>query len=83
MAGYWRLIWWSKPIPKVKLFHQHDLIQSFDNGDDYEIETETGMRMLFSAALFAELKYEWDYNSAANSSNKEQAKWFLGLGYDW
>ncbi len=83
-AGRWSLDWWHELAEDLRVFHNHQLLQSFQQSNDYEVDTETGLRYFFNAALHGEIKYEWDYdNDPAGDAEREDTKWTLGAGYRW
>ncbi|MCB1616702.1 MAG: DUF481 domain-containing protein [Pseudomonadales bacterium] len=83
MAARWALDWWQR-WDSLKLFHDHELVGSFEKGSDFTLETDTGIKYLINKQLYGEFKYEWDHdNLPAKGTDKNDSKWTLGVGYDW
>jgi putative salt-induced outer membrane protein YdiY len=68
--------------PSVSLFHDVVYIPSLQTGKDYLINADIGLHAKLTKNLFAELKAEWDYDSApATGSLKNDARYMASLGY--
>lgn len=75
----WR---WLISALGLELFHNHTLMQSFDQGTDWEINTETGMRYHLVGGLKAmvKLKYDYDHLPALNKDRMDRV-WLFGLSF--
>lgn len=69
----------------ASFFHRHVMMQAFDQGDDFEVSTTTGLRYPINGKLSSVLQLEYDYDNlpAENELEKVDRKWSLGLIYDW
>lgn len=80
----WALNWHKKPVEKMRLFHNHQLIQSLDKSSDYQLDTETGIRLFMAKTFYSEFKYEWDVKGEPlNGNGKEDETWTFGIGFEW
>jgi len=83
-AMTWSLDWWLKPMDDIRLFHNHQLLQSLEQGSDYQLDTETGMRFFVTKTFYGEFKYEWDTKGEPLAGNqKNDEKWTIGVGLEW
>jgi putative salt-induced outer membrane protein YdiY len=75
----WR---WLMSVRGLELFHYHALMQSFDQSDDWEIDSESGLRfqMVGRLKLVLKLKYDYDH-SPAKDKEKTDRTWSVGLSY--
>jgi putative salt-induced outer membrane protein YdiY len=77
----WR---WLMDETGVEIFHNHSFLQSFDVNDDWDIETETGLRFRLIGNLKAIFKLEYDYdNLPAEDKDKFDRIWSVGASYGW
>jgi putative salt-induced outer membrane protein YdiY len=68
--------------PNVSLFHDVQYLPSLEYGNHYIINADLGLHAKLTKNLFAELKAEWDYDSApANFALKNDARYIASLGY--
>ena len=85
-AFLWNLDFaWRFNDKGMQMFHRHAILQSFDNGEDYEITTLTGLSYPinghFSSVI--QLQYDFDNLPADGNVDKEDRKWSVGLDYNW
>lgn len=76
---------WRLDGESVELFHRHVILQSFEQGDDYEINTITGFRYPINGQLSSVLQLEYNYDNlpAEEAVDKTDQKWSVGLNYAW
>lgn len=75
----WR---WLMAATGLELFHNHALMQSFDQGSDWEIDTETGLRIHLIGRLKAVLKLKYDYDHLpAKDKDRMDRTWLFGAGF--
>lgn len=75
---------WRLTRSGIEFFHRNSLLQSLDQGEDWEIESDTGFKLPIYGGLNAQLQLEYDYdNLPSNDAVPEDRVWSLGLGYDW
>lgn len=85
-AFLWNLNFsWLLQEGGASFFHRHVMMQAFDQGDDFEVSTTTGLRYPINGKLSSVLQLEYDYDNlpAENELEKVDRKWSLGLIYDW
>jgi putative salt-induced outer membrane protein YdiY len=75
---------WRLTRGGIEFFHRNALLQSLDQGDDWELETETGLKVPVYGGVKAQLRLEYDYdNLPSEDAEPEERIWSVGLGYDW
>jgi putative salt-induced outer membrane protein YdiY len=76
---------WRVDGEGVELFHRHAILQSFEQGDDYEINTTTGFRYPINGSLSSVIQLEYDYDNqpAEATVDKIDRKWSVGVNYAW
>lgn len=68
----------------IAFFHKNKFLQSLDNGQQWEVDSETGVRMPIGKSVSADVKFEYDYdNLPPEGTVKEDAMLRFGLGYAW
>ena len=69
----------------MELFHRHAMLQSFDKGEDYEINTTTGFKYPINGSLSSVVQLEYNYDNlpAETLVEKVDRKWSIGVNYDW
>lgn len=68
----------------LEFFHRNTVLQSFDAGGDWRIETETGFSMPIFGRLRGQTMWEFDYNHRpANDVGRVDRIWSFGLNYAW
>lgn len=69
----------------MELFHRHAMLQAFDSGDDFEINTTTGFKYPINGSFSSVIQLEYDYDNlpAEDAVDKRDRKWSIGLNYDW
>jgi putative salt-induced outer membrane protein YdiY len=68
----------------LEFFHRNTLLQSFDSGGDWRIETETGFGMPIIGRLKGQMMWEYDYNRRpADEAGPVDRSWSFGLDYSW
>lgn len=85
-TGSWRISTnyrYQFPL-SIALYHKNKFLQSLDNGQQWEIDSETGLRMPIGKSVSADIKYEYDYdNLPPEGTVKEDSMLRFGLGYAW
>ena len=76
---------WRVDGEGVELFHRHAMLQSFERGDDYEINTTTGFRYPINGSLSSVIQLEYNYDNlpAKETVDKIDRKWSVGVNYAW
>lgn len=85
-AFLWNLDFaWRLDGEGVELFHRHAMLQSFEKGEDYEINTTTGFRYPINGSLSSVIQLEYNYDNlpAEKSVEKIDRKWSVGVNYAW
>lgn len=68
----------------VNMFHRHEFIQSLEEGEDWEIDSETGFELPVMGGISSQIKYEYDYDNLPQQGNDEvDSKISIGVGYRW
>ncbi len=83
-AFLWNLDFaWRVDGDSVELFHRHVVLQSFEEGADYEINTTTGFKYPISGQLSSVLQLEYNYDNlpAESAIDKTDRKWSVGVNY--
>lgn len=66
------------------LVHKHEILYSLEDGEDWELDSDTGINIPLGAGLFSEFKVEYDYdNQPLQNEKKSDTKFSVGLGYEW
>lgn len=67
-----------------QFFHRNTLLQMFDQGGDWRVQSETGFRLPVIGRLTAHAKLRFDYaNIPAESTDSLDRVWLFGVSYDW
>lgn len=76
---------WRVDGEGIELFHRHAILQSFEQGNDYEINTTTGFRYPINGSLSSVIQLEYDYDNrpAEDTVDKIDRKWSVGVNYAW
>ena len=85
-AFLWNLDFaWRIDGGSMELFHRHAMLQSFQEGSDYEINTITGFRYPISGQLSSVLQLEYNYDNlpAEAAIDKVDRKWSVGVNYEF
>lgn len=85
-AFLWNLDFaWRVDGEGVELFHRHAMLQSFEQGDDYEINTTTGFRYPINGRFSSVIQLEYNYDNlpAQETVEKTDRKWSVGVNYAW
>jgi hypothetical protein len=80
----WRLdLKYELPF-STALFHKHTLNYSLQQGDDWELVTETGLHFPLGVGLSSDLKLKYGYdNLPAFGAQRKDSTLVVGLGYQW
>ncbi|MEH6585337.1 MAG: DUF481 domain-containing protein [Halioglobus sp.] len=85
-AFLWNLNFaWRVNDQGMEVFHRHAALQSFRQGDDFEINTTTGLKYPINGAFSSifQLEYNYDNLPAEKTIDKVDRKWSVGVNYDW
>jgi putative salt-induced outer membrane protein YdiY len=71
------------PIHQLMLFHKLEYLPSFEDlGGDYLLNIDAGARLTVWKGLFAELRYEFRYDSTpASGRHRTDQRYILGAGW--
>lgn len=66
------------------LFHRHQLTKSFEQSNDWRLETQTGISLPVTGQLYSEIKLDYDVdNLPVEGSVREDKQITIGVGYSW
>lgn len=85
-AFLWNLDFaWRVDSDGMEVFHRHAVLQSFEKGDDFEINTITGLKYPINGSISSILQLEYNYDNlpAETAIDKVDRKWSIGVNYDW
>ena len=85
-AFLWNLdLSWRLNDNGTEFFHRHGILQSLENGSDFEMNTLTGFKYPINGHFSSVIQVEYDYDNlpADNTIDKNDEKWSLGLDYSW
>ncbi|WP_162845953.1 DUF481 domain-containing protein [Seongchinamella sediminis] len=85
-AFLWNLDFaWRVNDQGMEVFHRHAALQSFQQGDDWELATITGLKYPINGAFSSvfQLEYNYDNLPAESEIDKVDRKWSIGVNYDW
>lgn len=84
-AGRWAFkLDWPVPDSKLTLFHHHEFLWTMDDIHNNQTESSTGVKLPLMGNLFSELRYDFDYVSEPNDSQKHaDEEWVIAIGYEW
>jgi putative salt-induced outer membrane protein YdiY len=67
---------------KVRLFHNLEFLPSVEDVEDFNVNTDAGVRATLTDNMFGEAKLEWKYDSTpAPGAEKNDLRWVLGVGW--
>ena len=67
---------------KVKVFHNLEFLPSIEDLDDFNVNSDVGLRATLTENMFGEAKVEWKYDSSpAPGAEKNDLRWILGVGW--
>jgi hypothetical protein len=74
-----------KPVEPILLYHKLEYIPSFEDlGGDYLLNIDAGARLAVWKGLFAELRYEFRYDSTpAPGRQRTDQRYILGAGWSF
>ena len=85
-AFLWNLEFtWRVGDKGTEFFHRHAMLQSFEVGADFEMNTYTGIKYPINGHFSSVFQLEYDYDNlpADVTVNKNDERWSLGLDYSW
>lgn len=85
-AFLWNLDFsWRLNEKGTEFFHRHAMLQSLENGSDFEMSSLTGIKYPINghfSSIF-QVEYDYDHLPADGTIDKNDEKWSLGLDYSW
>lgn len=84
-AGRWAVDYDQQFFDKrLKLFHNHIILQSFEDGENFQLESVTGASIPITEHFkgIAQVEYDFD-NMPATGSERDDTTYSLNLGYEW
>lgn len=84
LAARWKLDLARALTDGVEPFHDHEILQGVEDGDDRLIRTKTGVRFSLWKSFVAAVQVNWDRDeSPAPGREKDDRVWALSVGYSW
>lgn len=66
------------------LFHKHQLSYSMQMAEDWELDTETGLKVPLGYGLSSDLKFQYDFdNLPAEGAKRKDTRLTVGVAYQW
>lgn len=66
------------------LFHKHKLSYSMQMAEDWEIDSETGLKVPLGYGLSSDLKFQYDFdNMPAEGAKRKDTRLTVGVAYQW
>lgn len=66
------------------LFHKHQLSYSMQTIEDWELDTETGLKVPLGYGLSSDIKFQYDFdNLPAQGAKREDTRLTVGVAYQW
>lgn len=66
------------------LFHKHQLSYSMQMAEDWELDTETGLKIPLGYGLSSDLKFKYDFdNLPAEGAKRKDTRLTVGVAYQW
>lgn len=68
----------------VSLFHKNELVRAFEDTDDWQLTTGTGLSTVLADRLYSELKFDYNINNQP-LQNRQRAdrRLMIGVSYEW
>ncbi|WP_157976628.1 DUF481 domain-containing protein [Parahaliea mediterranea] len=85
-AFLWNLDFaWRFNDKGMEFFHRHAILQAFESGDDFEVDTITGLKYPINGHFSSTIQLEYDFDNlpAQNAVDKKDQTWSIGLNYSW
>lgn len=85
-AFLWNLDFaWRFNEQGMEFFHRHAMLQAFNDGEDWEVNTITGFKYPINGHFSSVIQLEYDYDNlpAEEAVNNKDQKWSIGINYDW
>lgn len=68
----------------VGFFHNNELIQSFDEGDNWHLKTATGLSAMLISKIYSELKLDYNVDNLPQPGKKARdTRMSVGVSYKW
>jgi putative salt-induced outer membrane protein YdiY len=69
---------------KVSVFHNLEYLPSLERADDFNVNSDLGLRATLTGNMFGEAKVEWKYDATpAPGADKNDLRWILGVGWNF
>lgn len=66
------------------LFHKHQLSYSMQLAEDWELDTETGLKVPLGYGLSSDVKFQYDFdNLPAEGAKRKDTRLTVGVAYQW
>lgn len=85
-AFLWNLDFaWRFNDKGMEFFHRQSALQAFEDGDDWEVTTLTGLKYPINGHFSSTVQLEYDYDNlpAQSEVEKKDQTWSIGLNYSW
>jgi hypothetical protein len=68
----------------VSFFHNNELIQSFEDGDNFYLKTSTGLSAMILRKVYSELKVDYNIDNQPQPGKQEKdTRMSVGVSYKW
>lgn len=68
----------------VGFFHNNEIIQSFDEGDNWHLKTATGLSAMLISKIYSELKLDYNVDNLPQPGKKARdTRMSVGVSYKW
>lgn len=68
----------------VSFFHYSELVRSFEEDSDWQLDSTTGVNTMIAGMLRSEVRLEYDIdNSPQQNTSRENRRLVVGLSYEW
>ncbi|GLS26822.1 DUF481 domain-containing protein [Marinibactrum halimedae] len=68
----------------TRFTHEHILLYSLEESEDWEVETRTGISIPIGGGMHSDFQLEYDYDNLPPEGTKESdRKVSIGIGYEW
>lgn len=85
LAGRWAVDYEQSFFDKrLKAFHDHEILQSFDETDNFQFDSATGISVPITEHFSGVFQIDYDFdNDPAAGTKREDTTYSLNLGYEW
>lgn len=69
---------------RLKLFHNHEILQSIEESENFILESKTGLSVPITDYFSGVLQVDYDFDNApADGAEKSDTTYSVSLGYEW